>query len=337
MWLLGLGCDVTGYILQFVALGHGPIIVVQPLLVCGLLFALPLGAAWAGRKLQRRDWIAAGLVCSGLAVFLLVASPASGHDNVGPIVWIGLLGSAAAVTFALVVASRGRPAWQRAVLLSGGAGVIYGVTAALTKTSSHLLDRGIVPLLAHWQPYALLIAGIVGMVISQSAFQAGSLDASLPTMSVVDPIVSIIIGALAFGETIAAGPGDVALEVIALVAMSAGVVMLARSAGRPGPAAGAAGPAGRPPARRPAPGRRSGARPPPALYAAAGAVYRLRSPDPVPSGRPGGHRHRGLEWARRPIRRGALGCGGPGGAGGAPRRSPRSGGGEPGRGHGGAG
>jgi drug/metabolite transporter (DMT)-like permease len=235
MWLLGLGCDVTGYLLQFVALGHGPIIVVQPLLVCGLLFALPLGAAWAGRKLQRRDWIAAGLVCSGLAVFLLVASPASGHDNVGPIVWIGLLGSAAAVTFALVVASRGRPAWQRAVLLSGGAGVIYGVTAALTKTSSHLLDRGIVPLLAHWQPYALLIAGIVGMVISQSAFQAGSLDASLPTMSVVDPIVSIIIGALAFGETIADGPGDVALEVIALVAMSAGVVMLARSAGARAP------------------------------------------------------------------------------------------------------
>ncbi len=48
------------------------------------------------------------------------------------------------------------------------------------------------------------------MVIGQSAFQAGSLDASLPTMSVVDPIVSIVIGALAFGESIAAGPGDVA-------------------------------------------------------------------------------------------------------------------------------
>ena len=65
-------------------------------------------------------------------------------------------------------------------------------------------------LLVHWQPYALLMAGIGGMVIGQSAFQAGSLDASLPTMSVVDPIVSIVIGALAFGESIAAGPGDVA-------------------------------------------------------------------------------------------------------------------------------
>ena len=93
------------------------------------------------------------------------------------------------------------------MLLSGAAGVIYGVTAALTKTSSHLLDEGIVHLLVHWQPYALLIAGVGGMVISQSAFQAGSLDASLPTMSVVDPIVSIVIGALAFGETLRPGRG----------------------------------------------------------------------------------------------------------------------------------
>jgi drug/metabolite transporter (DMT)-like permease len=230
MWLLGLGCDITGYILQFVALGHGPIVVVQPLLVCGLLFALPLGAALAGRTLRRRDWIAAVLVCSGLAVFLLVASPEQGHNNVAPIVWIALLGSATGVTLALVVASGGRPAWQRAVLLSGAAGVVYGVTAALTKTSSHLLDGGIVHLLIHWQPYALLIAGVGGMVISQSAFQAGSLDASLPTMSVVDPIVSIVIGAVAFGENIAAGPGEVVLEVVALIAMSTGVVLLARSA-----------------------------------------------------------------------------------------------------------
>ncbi len=95
------------------------------------------------------------------------------------------------------------------MLLSAAAGVVYGVTAALTKTSSHLLDQGILLLLAHWQPYALLVAGIGGMVIAQSAFQAGSLDASLPTMSVVDPIVSIVIGAFAFGESIAAGPADV--------------------------------------------------------------------------------------------------------------------------------
>src|ERR1700759_3810425 len=81
MWLLGLGCDIAGYILQFVALGHGPIVVVQPLLVCGLLFALPLGAAWAGRRLSRVDWIGAAFVCAGLAIFLAVADPAAGRND----------------------------------------------------------------------------------------------------------------------------------------------------------------------------------------------------------------------------------------------------------------
>lgn len=229
LWVLGLACDVAGYGLQFLALGRGTLVVVQPLLVCGLLFALPLGAAWAGRRLHRRDWVAAVLVCAGLAVFLIVANPEPGHSDVRPFVWVLLLASAAGAVVLLVGASRGRFPWQRAVLLSAAAGIVYGTTAALTKTSSHLLDGGLIHLLAHWQPYALLVAGIGGMVIAQSAFQAGSLDSSLPTMSVVDPVVSIVIGAVAFGESIAAGPGELAAEVIALAVMSVGVFLLARS------------------------------------------------------------------------------------------------------------
>jgi drug/metabolite transporter (DMT)-like permease len=228
-WVLGLAFDVTGYGLQFVALGHGPIVVVQPLLVTGLLFALPIGAAWAGRKLRGIDWVAAVMVCSGLAVFLTVANPGSGHDNVRPVVWVMLLASSGGAVLGLISLSRGREPWRRAVFLSGAAGVVYGVTAALTKTSSHLLDGGLIHLLGHWQPYALLIAGVGGMVIAQSAFQAGSLDSSLPTMSVVDPVVSIVIGALAFGESIASSPRDVIVEVVALMAMSWGIVLLARS------------------------------------------------------------------------------------------------------------
>lgn len=228
-WLLGLVCDVLGFVLQFVALGHGTLVVVQPLLVCGLLFALPIGAAWAGRRLTFRDWVAAALVCAGLAVFLSVAQPAAGHDDVQPYVWALLLLSAGGAALALVTSSRRRPPWQRAVLLSGAAGVVYGASAALTKTSAHLLDGGVAHFLLHWQPYVLVVAGVGGMVIVQSAFQAGSLDASLPTMSVADPVVSIVIGAVAFGENIAVAPPAVAAEILALVAMSCGVFLLAKS------------------------------------------------------------------------------------------------------------
>ena len=228
-WMLGLLCDVAGYGFQFVALGHGPIALVQPLLVSGLLFALPIGAAWAGRKLQPSDWGASVVVCAGLAVFLSVARPSSGRNDARPFVWVLMLASTAAAAVILVASSRGRGSRQRAVLLSGAAGIVYGAAAALTKTSSHLLDRGLLRVVDHWQPYMLLVAGIAGMVIAQSAFQAGSLDVSLPTMSVIDPVVSIVIGALAFRESLSSSSAAIAVEVIALAAMSVGVFVLARS------------------------------------------------------------------------------------------------------------
>jgi drug/metabolite transporter (DMT)-like permease len=231
-WLLGLGCDVGGYVFQFVALGHGPLVLVQPLLVCGLLFALPLGAAVAGRRLLPSDWVAAGMVCAGLAVFLTVARPSAGSNDVGPGVWVLLLTTCAATALFLVLVSRGRGPRLRVVLLSGGAGVLYGAGAALTKTSSHLLDEGWLRLLLHWQPYMLALFGIIGMLLAQSAFQAGWLDVSLPTMSVTDPIVSIVVGALAFGEELASGPLSISVEVVALIVMSMGVVVLARSGAR---------------------------------------------------------------------------------------------------------
>ena len=42
VWLVGGGVDVAAYVLEAASLGFGSIIVVQPLLVCGLLWALPL-------------------------------------------------------------------------------------------------------------------------------------------------------------------------------------------------------------------------------------------------------------------------------------------------------
>ena len=43
LWLGGIGADVVGLSLQVIALHLGALGVVQPLLISGLLFALPLG------------------------------------------------------------------------------------------------------------------------------------------------------------------------------------------------------------------------------------------------------------------------------------------------------
>ena len=227
-WLTGLACDGGAYVLQFIALGHGPIIIVQTLLVCGLLFALPIGAAWAGRRLDRDDWIGAVLVCAGLAMFLAIANPASGRNDASSSSWVALLVIVAVVAAALTAGSLGPDARRRAVLLAGATGVVYGGAAALTKTTAHLLGHGLVPLVTNWQPYVLVVFGATGMLLSQSAFQAGVLDFSLPTMTVVDPIASIAIGAVVFREAISSSPAAITTEIVALVVMSVGVWLLAR-------------------------------------------------------------------------------------------------------------
>jgi len=229
LWVAGIGADVGAYLAQFVALDHGSLLLVQPLLVCGLLFALPLGAHLAHTKLSPGDWAGALAVCAGLALFLArVGSP---HDHRHPTtaVWIWLLLAASGLTGVLVAAAVGRSAHRRAALLSAAAGVIYGVAAGFTRTTGHLLShRGVLHVLSSWTTYGLVVAGAAGMVVAQSAFQAGHLDASLPPMTVVDPVVSIFIGVAAFGEHLPSSPAALAVEVIGLAVMSLGVGTLAR-------------------------------------------------------------------------------------------------------------
>jgi hypothetical protein len=55
------------------------------------------------------------------------------------------------------------------------------------------------------------------------------LDASLPTLSATDPIVSVLIGAAAFGETVRTGIAPTTVEVISFAAIVVGIFMLAHT------------------------------------------------------------------------------------------------------------
>jgi drug/metabolite transporter (DMT)-like permease len=238
-WLAGVAADGAAYALQFVALGLGSLAVVQPLLVSGLLLALPL-SAWLGhRRLSGREWQGAALVVIGLSAFLLAARPAPGSDDASTAAWIAITAAVLVPTAVLVVAARGPLGRRRATALAAATGLLYGYTAALTKTSAHLLSTGVGHVLGAWQPYALVACGAAGMLLAQSAFQAAPLDASLPVLTVVDPLCSAAIGAFAFHESLANSIPAIALQVIAVGLLIAGVFRItvdavaAPSASRP--------------------------------------------------------------------------------------------------------
>ena len=140
--------------------------------------------------------------------------------------WGILIGVGAAVAIPLLALGyRSSPRWKAMAYGTAG-GIVYGVCAALTKTCAGLLSQGITHLFTSWQPYALVTLGAAGMVLSQSAFQAGPLDVSLPSLSAADPIVSVLIGAVAFGEAIKSGPVITPIEIIAFSMVVAGIFVL---------------------------------------------------------------------------------------------------------------
>jgi hypothetical protein len=233
LWLASMLADLGGYGLQAVALGAGPLVVVQPLLLSGLLFALPLGGALSGRSLSRAEWLAAVAVSGGLSLFLVAAAPRPGQPDATTGVWLAAGVVTAAAVAAAVAAARGPQGPRRAALLGLASGLTFGLTAALTKTSVWLLGQGLGRLAGSWQPYGLAAAGLVGLLLSQSAFQAGPLAVSLATLSVVDPVASIVLGAVAFHESVRLGGVAPVLELVGLAAALGGTVGLAGAAATP--------------------------------------------------------------------------------------------------------
>jgi len=228
-WIAGLGFDLGGYAAQWVALARGSLVVVQPLLVVGLLFALPIKALLTPYRMRGWDWSGVVLTTAGLSVFLAVSRPTNGHPNVSGLTWTLLLCAAGVVATALIVVGlESSPRWKAMAYGTAG-GTVYGVCAALTKSCAHLLSLGISNLFGSWQPYVLVVAGLGGMILAQSAFQAGPLDASLPTLSATDPIISVAIGVIVFGEAVRGGVAATVIEVVSFSAIVVGIFMLAHT------------------------------------------------------------------------------------------------------------
>lgn len=228
-WLLAILAEVGAYLLQFIALRRGSLVLVQTVLVSGLLFALPMSAALTHQRLRRTDLLSTLALVIGLGVFLGVGSPSRGQGEASGQAWALVLGLGCALVAGLIVAAPKEPGPARAAWLGAACGVLFGLDAALTKASGHLLDRGWLHAAGAWEPYVLLALAAFGFLLAQSAFQAGHLGASLPVLTVADPLAASVIGVLAFHEGLASDTAALAALAAAVVAMVAGVWALARS------------------------------------------------------------------------------------------------------------
>lgn len=234
VWLAGMIAAAGTLVLQALALSSGQLVLVQPLLITGLLFALPLSVVLERRRPSLDEWRWAALLVGGLITFLFAARPRS-----GPTVpdderlWqfgIGVL-AVAGITALLGSSLGGR---HRAVLLGASAGLTFGVTAALLKYSCALAGReGFGWLFSSWPPYALAAVGSAGIVLNQAAYQAGPLSGALPTLAIFEPLTAVVFGIGAFDEHLDYSFVGILGQTLGFVLMAVAIVRLARlAAGR---------------------------------------------------------------------------------------------------------
>jgi drug/metabolite transporter (DMT)-like permease len=229
VWVAGIASDGLGFVTQAAALGVGRLAVVQPLLVTSVVFALPLGVRLTGLRVHRSDVAAAALVVVALVAFLIIAEPSGGRSEAPLSDWLIALSACAAACAPLVLLARNAPAPRRAALLGAAAGILFALSAALTKAVVDELQRGPLHVLASWELYALLGVGYVSMTLNQLALNTGALAATLATSTALDPIASVVLGVTLFQESPHAGLDQVIGTVVALAAALAGMVILARA------------------------------------------------------------------------------------------------------------
>ena len=231
MWWAGIGSMIVAELLSGLALQLATVAVVEPLLSANLLFALALAAALMRRRIKWQEAGGAVLVSAALCVFLAVGQPRSSPApaTTGAVVALTVGVTIAAVAI-LVGLGKRRGLVGESVLLSTGAGLLYGLQDASTRAAFVQADHhGVAAMFVNPWIYVVIGAAIIGILLSQSAFKAARLDYSLPPIAAAEPIVGILLGISLLGDVVNFSITGLAVECLCLVAMVAGVALIGRS------------------------------------------------------------------------------------------------------------
>ena len=213
--------------MQAIALDHGRLAIIQPLLVTTVVFALPLGYFLTAQEIGRREIFGAVLVVIGLAMYALFGDPAGGNENAPNNEWAIALAVIGVVCVALYAAARRSGGARQAAFYGIVSGILFGVSACLVKPTLQMLhDGGARGVLSHWEFYGMAIAGVLAFVIQQISLSAGFLATSVATVSVSNPIVSIALGVLLFDERLSRPAWHVVLALCGLGLGMFGAVMI---------------------------------------------------------------------------------------------------------------
>ncbi|HEX4016978.1 MAG TPA: DMT family transporter [Frankiaceae bacterium] len=230
-WLMGIGGDTLGLVLQVIALSTGPVVLIQPLLVLALPISLPVARWLGGPRPGRSQFLSCLWIILGLgAFFAIVGNPgdADALDTRAAIICVLI---AAVVGVAALALVRGRSGTVKAAVYGTVSGAWFGVVAVLLDAAAATWQQhgiaafgraeGLVPLVS------FLVLGAASLALTQVSYAVGALNASFPGNLTADPVVAVLLGVALLNERIPESVLAVIAYLLCLAAVLFGVLRLA--------------------------------------------------------------------------------------------------------------
>lgn len=224
-WLLALALGPVGFTLHVLALSHGPIGLVQPIAILGIVFAVPIRATLARTRPSRGELVAVTVTGLAIAVLLLASDVRSADHSPGLFdLLLGCSVAAGAAFVALAAAGTVSSPTPRAFLLGCASGLLFGLMAVLIEACQlYRDDHGLLGLATSWLPYALVGAGLGGITVNQLAYRSARLSASMPVLNVVNCLLALGFAHVVFDEVPDRTPLSTAVSLAAVAAMAWGL------------------------------------------------------------------------------------------------------------------
>ncbi|MGB2572228.1 hypothetical protein ACPFP2_27860 [Micromonospora citrea] len=223
-YLIGLLCQVTGFVLAFLARRDLPLFLVQASVAAGLGVTAVLGVVVLKWRLPAAEVALLVLLFGGITALVLSAQPApsKGLGTAGLIALAAALGGIAVLGF-FAVRLHGSPG---SVALGSLAGLAFSAAAVAARplasaSSPEAFVRD--PLL-----YLLIAHSLVGQLLLGLAMQRGSTTAAVAAMDAAGAVPAAIIGLLLLNDKI--WPGREWLAAVGFLVTLAAVIGLTRYA-----------------------------------------------------------------------------------------------------------
>jgi drug/metabolite transporter (DMT)-like permease len=200
-YTLGVLIAMGGWGLHVGALALAPISLVQATIAGGLVLLTVVADRFFAHRVSRREWIGVALAAAGLAFLAATLdgdadSAHSSYDTATLAAFVSIVGA-----MGIVLAAAGRAGPRAGVLLGAAAGLLWAASDTSIKAlSGQLGDEGVVSIVFSPLAVVILVASLVGLLVSARSLQIGPAVSVIAVTSVAANALTIAAGPIVFSE-----------------------------------------------------------------------------------------------------------------------------------------